>query len=138
MKVLGSHEGGGESGEVALFISTGFIGIPTGALKRGSDEDSQEDIGVEEESFKIVKVENDLSSSEKSPMFGELQDILVEASSLAGLPGVSLPCGFTKNNLPVGMQIIGPQFSEELLFKVGNIYQQLTNHHKKRPSLSFP
>ena len=77
----------------------------------------------------------EIGASEKSPMFGELQDILVEASSMAGLPGVNLPCGFTKNNLPIGMQIIGPQFSEELLFKVGHGYQQLTNWHKKRPKI---
>ncbi len=71
----------------------------------------------------------------KTPMFGELMDILVEASSLAGLPGVSFPCGFTKNNLPIGMQIIGPQFSEELLFRVGHYYQQITDWHKKKPKL---
>jgi len=74
--------------------------------------------------------------SKKSPMFGELQDILVGASSMAGLPGVNLPCGFTKDNLPIGMQIIGPQFSEDLLLKVGYAYQQLTDWHKERPSLS--
>ena len=68
-------------------------------------------------------------------MFGELMDILVEASSLVGLPGVSLPCGFTKNNLPVGMQLIGPQFSEDLLFKVGYQYQQLTDYHKQKPRI---
>jgi len=75
----------------------------------------------------------EIGASQKSPMFGELQDILVEASSMAGLPGVNLLCGFTKNNLPIGMQIIGPQFSEDLLFKVGHDYQQITNYHKKRP-----
>ncbi len=76
-----------------------------------------------------------LGAWEKTPMFGELMDILVEASSLVGLPGVSLPCGFTKNNLPVGMQLIGPQFSEDLLFKVGYQYQQLTDYHKQKPRI---
>lgn len=78
----------------------------------------------------------EIGASEKSPMFGELQDILVEASSMAGLPGVNLPCGFTKDNLPIGMQIIGPQFREDLLFKVGHAYQELTNYHKRRPSIT--
>ena len=50
---------------------------------------------------------------EKEPLFGEKQDILVEASSLAGLPGISLNAGFTKEGLPVGAQIIGPAKSEE-------------------------
>jgi aspartyl-tRNA(Asn)/glutamyl-tRNA(Gln) amidotransferase subunit A len=71
----------------------------------------------------------------ENPMFGEIMDILVEASSLAGLPGVSLPCGFTKNNLPVGMQLIGPQFSEELLLKVGHKYQEMTDWHRRKPTV---
>jgi len=68
-------------------------------------------------------------------MFGELQDILFEASSLAGLPALSLPCGFGRDNLPVGFQIIGPQFSEDLLFRVGQVYQQASDWHKKKPSI---
>ncbi len=50
---------------------------------------------------------------EKEPLFGEKQDILVEASSLAGLPGISLNAGFSKEGLPIGMQLIGPVKSEE-------------------------
>jgi len=78
----------------------------------------------------------EVGASEKNPMFGELQDILVEASSLAGLPGVSLPCGFTKNDLPIGMQLIGPQFSEKLLFKVGSWYQKNTDWHLRKSKLA--
>ena len=76
-----------------------------------------------------------LGATTNDPMFGEMQDILVEASSLTGLPGINLCCGFTKNNLPIGMQIIGPQFSEGLLLKVGYFYQQITDWHKKRPNI---
>jgi len=76
-----------------------------------------------------------LGATTNDPMFGEMQDILVEASSLTGLPGINLCCGFTKNNLPIGMQIIGPQFSEGLLLKVGHFYQQITDWHKKRPHI---
>ena len=75
-----------------------------------------------------------IGASAEDPMFGEVQDILVEASTLAGLPGVNLTCGFSKS-LPIGMQIIGPQFSEELLFQVGYAYEQATDWHKKRPKL---
>ncbi len=73
-----------------------------------------------------------LGATVKDPMFGEMQDVLVEASSLAGLPGVNVPCGFSQD-LPIGLQIIGPQFSEELLFQVGYAYEQVTDWHKKRP-----
>lgn len=75
-----------------------------------------------------------VGASAQDSMFGEMQDILVEASTLAGLPGVSLPCGFS-NGLPVGMQIIGPHFSEELLFQAGYAYEQATDWHKRRPKL---
>lgn len=75
-----------------------------------------------------------VGASVQDPMFGEMQDILVEPSSLAGLPGINFPCGFS-NNLPVGMQIIGPQFSEELLFQVGYAFEQATDWHKRRPKL---
>jgi aspartyl-tRNA(Asn)/glutamyl-tRNA(Gln) amidotransferase subunit A len=76
-----------------------------------------------------------LGASTGDPLFGEMQDILVEASSLAGLPGVNLPCGFN-NGLPIGLQLIGPQFSEELLFQAAYAYEQATIWHKKRPKLS--
>lgn len=68
-------------------------------------------------------------------MFGELQDILVEPSTLAGLTGINVCCGFSGDNLPVGMQIIGPQFSEELILQAAYAYQQLTDWHKKKPNI---
>ena len=75
----------------------------------------------------------EIGASEKSAMFGELQDVLLEASSLAGLPGLSLACGFDKQGMPIGMQMIGPQFSENLLLSLGYKYQELTKHHLKKP-----
>ena len=68
-------------------------------------------------------------------MFGELMDILVEPSTIAGLPGISLPCGFNEQGLPIGMQLIGPQWSEELLFLLGEQFQQETEFHLKTPIL---
>jgi len=76
-----------------------------------------------------------IGASKKDPMFGEMQDILVEPSTLAGLPGINLPCGFTKDNLPIGMQIIAPKFSEKLILQIGYTYQRLTDWHKKKPNL---
>lgn len=69
------------------------------------------------------------------PLQMYLSDILTIAVNLAGLPGLAIPCGFTQDNLPIGMQIIGPQFSEGLLFKAGYAYQQITDWHKRRPEL---
>lgn len=77
-----------------------------------------------------------IGATEKSSMFGEMQDILVEASSMAGLPGISLPCGFTKENLPVGLQIIGPRFSEELILSMAQKYEEETEWHERKPVVS--
>lgn len=69
------------------------------------------------------------------PLALYLADIFTAPINLAGLPALAIPCGFTKGNLPIGMQLIGPQFSEALLFQVGDFYQKLTNHHKKKPTI---
>jgi aspartyl-tRNA(Asn)/glutamyl-tRNA(Gln) amidotransferase subunit A len=65
----------------------------------------------------------------------DLQDYFLCSANLAGIPAISVPCGFTKENLPVGFQIIGPHLSEELLFQVGDAYQQVTDWHVKYPTL---
>jgi aspartyl-tRNA(Asn)/glutamyl-tRNA(Gln) amidotransferase subunit A len=76
-----------------------------------------------------------IGSTTNEPMFGEMQDILVEASSLAGLPGINLNCGFSSSGLPIGMQIIGPQFSEKLIINTAYTFEQATNWHTKKPNL---
>lgn len=68
-------------------------------------------------------------------MFGELADVLVEPSSLAGLTGISMPCGFSKAGLPIGFQIIGPQFAEEKILNIGHKYQQENPLYLKKPNL---
>lgn len=60
-------------------------------------------------------------------------DLLTIPSNLAGLPSISVPCGFTEEGLPLGMQIIGKHFDEQTVYKVAYAYEQATNHHKKRP-----
>ncbi|HNT29505.1 MAG TPA: Asp-tRNA(Asn)/Glu-tRNA(Gln) amidotransferase subunit GatA [bacterium] len=80
-------------------------------------------------------------ASEETAIFGELMDVLVEPSSMAGLPGLNVPCGFSKPKngsvaMPVGMQIMGPQFSEELILQVGYAFEQATDWHTKKPQLS--
>lgn len=73
-------------------------------------------------------------ASKDKVMFGELQDILVEPSTIAGLPGINLPCGFIKR-LPVGMQLIGPQWSENIILSVAQRYEEETLWHTERPTL---
>jgi aspartyl-tRNA(Asn)/glutamyl-tRNA(Gln) amidotransferase subunit A len=63
----------------------------------------------------------------------DLQDYFTCAMNLAGITSMSLPCGQTKDNLPIGFQIIGPDLSEELLFQVGHAFQQETDWHTKTP-----
>ena len=64
-----------------------------------------------------------VGSTANDPMFGEMQDILVEPSSIAGLTGISLPCGLV-NSLPISFGLIGPQFAENLVLQVANQYAQ--------------
>lgn len=74
-----------------------------------------------------------VGSSKNHPMFGEVADILVEPSTIAGLPGMNVPCGFSKNGLPIGMQIIGNQFQESLILNVAHKYEQDAEFYKIRP-----
>lgn len=76
-----------------------------------------------------------VGASEKSAMFGELADVLVEPSSVAGIPGINVPAGLTEAGLPIGMQIMGPFFSEKLLCNVAYQFERATPWHEKRPNL---
>jgi aspartyl-tRNA(Asn)/glutamyl-tRNA(Gln) amidotransferase subunit A len=53
--------------------------------------------------------------------------------SLTGLPSMSVPCGFSPDGLPIGMQIIGRPFDEATIFRVGHQYQQATDWHTREP-----
>ena len=67
------------------------------------------------------------------PVAMYLQDVCTLPVSLAGLPGISVPCGFD-NGLPVGLQLIGPPFSEAELLRVSDAYQMQTDWHARRPA----
>ena len=67
------------------------------------------------------------------PVSMYLSDIYTIAVNLAGLPGMSVPCGFGGNGLPVGLQIIGNYFSEAKMLNVAHQYQQATDWHQKMP-----
>ena len=77
----------------------------------------------------------DIGEKSGDPLQLYLMDIYATPASLSGTPSLSIPCGFTKNDLPVGMQIMGPRWSEEMLFDLGEQYQRLTGWHKRKPSL---
>ncbi|MDD5060270.1 MAG: Asp-tRNA(Asn)/Glu-tRNA(Gln) amidotransferase subunit GatA [Candidatus Omnitrophica bacterium] len=67
------------------------------------------------------------------PLKMYLSDIYTISVNLAGIPAMSIPCGFTKNKLPVGLQIMAGAFNEETIFKVGHTYEQNTDWHKLKP-----
>ena len=70
------------------------------------------------------------------PLQMYLSDIFTISCNLAGICGVSLPCGFTANpKLPIGLQVLGKPFGEETLLKVAHAYEQSTDWHKERPPL---
>lgn len=69
------------------------------------------------------------------PLQMYLSDIFTLSLNLAGVPGISIPCGFTSDKLPVGLQIIGKHFDEASIFKVSYAYEQATDWHKRKPSL---
>jgi aspartyl-tRNA(Asn)/glutamyl-tRNA(Gln) amidotransferase subunit A len=59
-----------------------------------------------------------------------LEDIYTLSPNLAGLPAMSVPCGFGDHGMPVGLQLIGNYFSEAALLQVAHAYQQETNWHQ--------
>ncbi|MFZ5906088.1 MAG: Asp-tRNA(Asn)/Glu-tRNA(Gln) amidotransferase subunit GatA [Nitrospirota bacterium] len=69
------------------------------------------------------------------PLQMYLSDIFTLSVNLAGVPAVSVPCGFTSGNLPVGLQIIGKHFDEESLFRIAYVYEQGTEWHMRNPAL---
>jgi aspartyl-tRNA(Asn)/glutamyl-tRNA(Gln) amidotransferase subunit A len=69
------------------------------------------------------------------PLAMYLEDVFTLPANLAGIPGISLNVGFDKNNLPVGLQLLGAHFREDLLLRVAYLYQQVTDWHTRRPEL---
>ena len=69
------------------------------------------------------------------PLTMYLSDIFTISANLAGIPGVSVPCGFTKSNLPIGLQVLGKAFDEEAILRIAYNYEQATDWHKKKPTM---
>ena len=71
----------------------------------------------------------------EDPLQMYLSDIFTTPSSLAGLPGISVPCGLTESGLPIGLQILAAPFEEKKIFRVAYTFEQNTDHHQKKPKL---
>ncbi len=66
-----------------------------------------------------------------------LSDIYTIPINLAGIPAISLNCGYNKNNLPIGLQIIGKHFSEETILRAAFNFEQNNGIEKKKPEMNF-
>jgi len=75
--------------------------------------------------FKIGEKIND-------PLQMYLSDIYTIAANLAGVPAISIPCGFDENNLPIGLQILAPAFAEDKLLRIARMFEKETDWHKKK------
>jgi len=94
------------------------------------------------EAFKVCDVIAGPASPSVAFKFGEksadpvqmyLSDIYTISTNLAGLPGMSHPCGFGKDNMPVGLQLIGPWFGEAKMLGAAHQYQLATDWHRRMP-----
>ena len=69
------------------------------------------------------------------PLQMYLSDIFTISVNLAGLPAISVPCGVTSDNLPIGLQCIGRHFDEETILRIAHAYEQSTDWHRRMPAL---
>ena len=76
-----------------------------------------------------------LDDKVNDPLTMYAQDILTIPINLAGVPAISIPCGFTDAGLPIGLQIISKHFDEATIYRAAYAFEQATDHHKKRPDL---
>jgi aspartyl-tRNA(Asn)/glutamyl-tRNA(Gln) amidotransferase subunit A len=78
--------------------------------------------------FKIGEKSND-------PLAMYLSDIYTISCNLAGLPGISIPCGFTRTKLPIGLQLLAPAFEEEKLLRIARMHEGATDWHTRRAAV---
>jgi aspartyl-tRNA(Asn)/glutamyl-tRNA(Gln) amidotransferase subunit A len=103
-------------------------------LIRGDFEEAFRDVDVlvapvaPTPAFKIGEKTDD-------PLQMYLSDVFTVPVNLAGIPGISIPCGFSAAGLPIGLQIIGKPFDEETVLRVAYAFEQQTEFHRRKPSL---
>ncbi len=69
------------------------------------------------------------------PLTMYLSDIFTISANMAGIPALSVPCGFSGKGLPIGLQLMGRHFNEEMLLRVAHAFEQSTDFHRRRPAL---
>ena len=67
------------------------------------------------------------------PLTMYLSDIYTIAVNLAGIPAISIPCGFTADNLPIGLQIMTPVFTEDKLLRIAYMFETRTVYYRQQP-----
>lgn len=77
-----------------------------------------------------------LGEHSEDPLAMYLEDVFTLPVNLAGVPGLAFPVGFDQDRLPIGMQLMGPHFQEDRLFRVAHAYQQVTDWHLHKPALA--
>jgi aspartyl-tRNA(Asn)/glutamyl-tRNA(Gln) amidotransferase subunit A len=76
-----------------------------------------------------------LGEKTDDPLQMYLSDVLTLPASLAGVPGISVPCGFSSEKLPIGLQILGPHFQEDLILRIAYQFEQATPQLRSKPEL---
>jgi aspartyl-tRNA(Asn)/glutamyl-tRNA(Gln) amidotransferase subunit A len=77
-----------------------------------------------------------LGEKTDDPLQMYLADVFTVSANLAGLPGVSVPCGFSNDGLPIGFQLTGRMFDEATLLRVADAYERVTDWHRRVPVLA--
>ena len=72
-----------------------------------------------------------LGEKASDPLKMYLADIYTASANLVGIPGLAIPSGFNSLGLPLGFQLMGPRFSEDTLFALGKMYQEVTDYKPK-------
>ena len=65
-----------------------------------------------------------------------LSDVYTVMANLTGLPAISIPCGFNSTGLPIGLQLTTKAFSEDLLLRIAQMFEQATDYHLQKPPLA--
>lgn len=76
-----------------------------------------------------------LGEKVSDPLRMYLADVFTVSANLTGIPGLAIPCGFTKKGLPLGFQLMGPRFSENTLFALGELFEKETEYKPKVANL---
>ena len=79
-----------------------------------------------------------LGEKTDDPLQMYLADVFTVSANLSGLPAISIPCGFSKQCLPIGVQFTGRAFDESTLLRVADAYERVTDWWKRRPPTKSP